>query len=41
MSFMLIRRPIWRAHVTWNAVKQLLFSHWMHAPTRSLQSEQT
>lgn len=38
--FMLFRRPICRAQVTWKAVKQLRFSHCIHAPTFSRHSEQ-
>lgn len=40
INFMLMSMPACLAHVTWKAVKQLGFSHWMHAPTRSLHSEQ-
>lgn len=38
---MLLSRPSARAHVTWNAVKQLRLLHWMQAPVLSRQIEQS
>lgn len=38
---MLCNKPNCLAQVTWKAVKQFRFSHWMQAPTLSLHNEQT